>query len=411
MVTQERGLQKSYQSLMAKKYIIFSPINQYGGVALEVAFIAKVLKKIDVELKVISLANFYEDSFVYYFDKNLNYNSIDRLLYQENPIYKGLTKLLRILKPINVPNHFRTENDLTKVFGYKKSRLLKIESEIAQTDVVIIASQLTAKFNKEIIEAAYRHKKNIIFRVTGQIHEQHFKSANYTFLNKVSLYIQHSKKNEEFLKDYLPNSKQTIIDQTAFIETNLLNIPIKENSINRFFILSRLDSNKNVRLVVNAFLKLQNNNCTLHIYGDGPEEKSLKSLSKKANNIFFHGKLEYTAIAKAYNENDCLIIPSYMEAGPLTGIEAMAAGKLIISTKVGAMEERLPKNYPYFIDNSSTKELLRKIALISDPAEKKANFNLRKNIRIKYLSKFSNNEIFLKYVKIIYISNKQFYPL
>ena len=44
---------------------------------------------------------------------------------------------------------------------------------------------------------------------------------------------------------------------------------------------------------------------------------------------------------KIYENIECAIIPAYTEAGPLVGIDAMAAGKVILSTKVGAMPDRL----------------------------------------------------------------------
>jgi len=62
--------------------------------------------------------------------------------------------------------------------------------------------------------------------------------------------------------------------------------------------------------------------------------KNLRSLAKNNPNIVFKGQLGNSKTHQAFRDNDCLIISSSEEAGPLTGIESMAAGKIMISTRV-----------------------------------------------------------------------------
>ena len=44
---------------------------------------------------------------------------------------------------------------------------------------------------------------------------------------------------------------------------------------------------------------------------------------------------------------DCLILPSFNEGLPLVLIECLSIGIPFITTKVGAIEDLLIKNYPY----------------------------------------------------------------
>lgn len=336
-----------------KKVLILSPINEYGGINLDVGFISSILND-NHDVKVISLGNYFKNSQVFYFNKNLNYNSLNRVIYNSNVVIKVIVSLVSLIKPLKIPNHFRVSDILKKIpfINVIKKQKHYLRIEIKKADVVFICSQLTAKLNKEIIEISTTENKPIIFKTTGQISLKNISNTYKKLLENINLFIHHSKRNGELLKTVTPNNDYVIIDQNAYLENELLNIAPNKNEATHFFTLSRLHGIKQIDIVIKAFIKINNPNLHLNIYGDGEDFSKLKAIAMNNSNITFCGKLNYDEIGEAFKQNDCLIISSSIEAGPYTAIESMAAATPIISTRVGAMEERLSTNYPYFYDGS-----------------------------------------------------------
>lgn len=376
---------------MSKKILILSPINQYGGVNMDVAFLSKILGDKN-NVKVISLANYFEDSSVYYFDENLNYNSLNRIIYDSDYTVRYLTKLVSLIKPLTIPNHFRIHNFLTKLkqIQLEQTKIKYLSLEIEKADIILVCSQLTAEYNSHIINLAFEKNKIILLKVTGQINNSKIDNVVRDWIKKVDLFIFHSYANYKNIESLLDRNKVEIIDQHSYLENQLLNISIKKNKMINFFTLSRFHSIKQIHKVIDAFNSINNSNLILNIYGDGDGEDHLKKRAKNKN-IKFHGKVDYKLIPNIFKENDCLIIASKIEAGPYTGIESMASGTPIISTIVGAMEERLGKEYPFFYDGTE-KDLIEKISVISSLNEKNI-MNLSQSLRNSYLKNYSKEII------------------
>ena len=147
-----------------KKIVLFAPINDFGGINLDVGFISSILKN-SHEVKVVSLANYYSNSQIYHFDKNLDYNSLNRIIYKANLLYKIIVSIICFFKPVNVPNHFRVGDIFKKLplTHFKKAPLRFLKSIIKDADYVFICSQLTAKFNRELIEFSSQLNKLVCF--------------------------------------------------------------------------------------------------------------------------------------------------------------------------------------------------------------------------------------------------------
>ena len=92
-----------------------------------------------------------------------------------------------------------------------------------------------------------------------------------------------------------------------------------------------------------------------------------------------------------------LIIASVKEAGPYTGLEAMAAGNLIITNRVGAMEDRLGKDYPLFYDNEDIQSKINEaINMYSNQVKKIADNN-----KSKYFQNHTYKKIQKEYVELL----------
>ena len=250
-----------------------------------------------------------------------------------------------------------------KLNGQKNKSLYQV---IFEAHLIIIVAQLTSNYTKEIIILATKLKKYIIFRTTGTIPQINIKDVYFSYLDGVSLFINHSELNSMVLKEK-ETLKYKIIDQSVFKEDSII---IKEkknkNTITKFYCASRLDKNKDVITVIKAFNTLKlNQDLELHIIGDGSELEYLTSKAENKN-IKFYGHLDYETMIATISNFDCLIIASIEEAGPYSALEAALLGIPILSTKVGAMMARFDKEDNMWFGQRNWEELSNKITEYSN---------------------------------------------
>lgn len=118
-------------------------------------------------------------------------------------------------------------------------------------------------------------------------------------------------------------------------------IDLQDGSIKIGFI-GRVVKEKGVFELLDAYkiLKQKHRNIQLKIAGEG---KALVSLKRKANeygltnDINFYGQVSSPELF--YRGIDILILPSFTEGLPLTILEAMASGVIVIASKVGGINE------------------------------------------------------------------------
>jgi glycosyltransferase involved in cell wall biosynthesis len=106
---------------------------------------------------------------------------------------------------------------------------------------------------------------------------------------------------------------------------------IHEGEYSYIFTVSRLDAPKRLDLLIKAFRQLPDE-IELRIAGSGPQEEHLKTLAAKDPRIRFLGRVTDAEIATQYA--DALFVPfmPYDEDFGLITIEAMTAGKAVLTT-------------------------------------------------------------------------------
>ncbi len=103
--------------------------------------------------------------------------------------------------------------------------------------------------------------------------------------------------------------------------------------------LGSLTTYKGPQVVLKALQGLQNYHCDL--YGDGPLQEELQKMIKD-NNLAaeIHKPVPYTKIPELYASADIIVLPSiWPEPFGRIAIEAMAAGKPVIGSDIGAIKE------------------------------------------------------------------------
>jgi len=380
---------------MKKKILIIGPINDFGGRELESGFIASVLSS-KCEVSICTTETVTDKSQVFDFNKDLIVFSVKELLFNRYWIIKLLAFFSFFKNSCKGKASNYVNNALAKKrTDYDKKVQTVLEELVSDYDAVFIIAQLSSELVNDVIRIAKSKKIKVLFRTTGTIG-----FSDYEFINSVDCFIHHSVNNADKIVK-TKNHKFTIIDQCAYNEKDLLNIPITEKEISNFLILSRLSPEKGIEETIDFFLRVSSQKDMLFIGGNGVLESYLKTKYEKSENIKFLGFLNGTDLSDLFKVIDCLIIPSPEESGPLVGIESMCAGKIVISTRVGAMHERMQETLNDFWFEYGNFESFKKVFLeikgLNDSEVRKISTSLRG----KYIKEYSIQEIGNQYLRVI----------
>lgn len=380
--------------IVKKTIAIIGPIGDFGGRDVEVNIIARALEK-EYNTTIVSTIHMTTDSYSLQQLTSTKWQSVPEILFKKSRLIRFLSRVSKKRNKGEKQVYDYVSNSLSKkLMNLDALSWGIIQNELAQTDLVILPVQLTTKFLPEIVKYCYEANIPCLVRTTGTIRE--VSSEDFDFLKKVTLFLHHSEANAANLNRQL-TLPYTIIDQCALTETGLLALDTVKNKPLRFGYLGRLSEEKGILPVARFFAQTD---LPFVIAGDGPQKEVLLQCIKDQPNCFYMGLLSNATLTDFFSQIDVLVIPSYEESGPLVGLEAMAAGKIIVSTKVGAMPERLMgiKSFWFEIENvSSLQTVLHEIenntdALLSAYAEE---------VRKKYVEKYSFDAITLRYRETI----------
>ena len=106
----------------------------------------------------------------------------------------------------------------------------------------------------------------------------------------------------------------------------------------------------NIPCILRAFKQVQQTlpEATLTLVGDGSQHLALEQMAEELDlcNVVFTGRVDNSEIYKHLNRADIMLSTPTIDNMPVSLLEAMNAGLLVISTKVGGV--------PYMIKNGST---------------------------------------------------------
>lgn len=376
-----------------KRILIISPVGDFGGRELEVGFIASIFSK-KYKVEVLSTGNFTKKTQIKSF-KGFTLTSLNKNIFNNFFYIRVLLKFMSFFLKKYTNNEVSLSNPLIKkIFSIEKKKKNILNKYISNSDLVFICAQVTSNYLDNIILMANNKKKPLVFRTTGFISKSTTQFAKKMHL--VDLFIHHSHINAKRLNS---SFNYQIIDQCAFNEDRLLEIPLLQKKVNNFMTISRIDKDKNIDVVINAFIKSKDENDRLYVVGNGPELQNLISQTKDKR-VIFTNFISNNELQKYFKICECFIVSYYkLEAGPLTAIEAMAAGKIIISSKTGAMTERL-KEEDSLWHNNNEKVLYKKMLEVK-------KFNISEitqksfNNRQIYCKENSKKVISKKYIEVV----------
>ncbi|GAA3621246.1 glycosyltransferase family 4 protein [Flavivirga jejuensis] len=381
---------------LKKKILIVGPISDFGGREIEAKNIVDALTK-DFRVDLLSTIPMTKKSVALLGDNVNRWSTIDKKIFNSN-IFIQLTSIAcKLIYRRKEPAYRFIGNKLnSKCFSFDERYFSTLKKEIARYDTIIFSCELTTKWLEEVIVLCQELNRPLIVRTTGTI--TIIPKAIVKLLKNANAILVHSNSNYEKL---IGVSKKNIkiIDQTTLLEEDLINIKINEVTNGLIYgYLGRFSKEKGIVELLKTF---ENLNKKLIVAGSGPLQNEVIRLTKNNKFIDCLGELSSEQIIDFFNRIDVLIIPSFEEAGPLVGIEAMAAGKIIISTQVGAMMDRLDKTDNQFWFNIEEGASLVNTIFEIENLNEKILANIRHELRTVYKNKYSRKTIGKNYLDAV----------
>lgn len=225
-------------------------------------------------------------------------------------------------------------------------------------------------FVQRAIEAAHAARVPVLYQsvhqVTAEYAANRYKAGFADCCGKLDLIVvSHRGQVAEFAEHFGYTGPVASISQWAYeVEDELLALPTPRAGGAPVVVgtLCRLDDVKGLDVLVAAFARAldRHRDLVLRIGGTGAQEAPLRAQCAAlgiADRVELVGLVEDKVAF--YAGLDIFALSSRSEGGPVSGVEAMAAGLPIVSTVVGAMPERLADGVGVLVEVDDVDEFAR----------------------------------------------------
>ncbi len=220
---------------------------------------------------------------------------------------------------------------------------------------------------------------------------------NFTF-HRAHACVSNSKYiSDKYNENYNLNFKT--INPPSFKKLNFLKSKKKLKKQISLGVVSRLSKEKKIENLI-YILKDFNENVSLKVVGDGPQEKKLKKIVNKLGlkkRIIFLGSVHPKKITKVLKSFDYLINISDFEGFPNSVVEALSAGIPVLASQSYGGINDIIKSKKYgliFKDIDELRDIIEKIL------SKKYSFYMDKKELNSHLKKFSEKKNSNEYQKL-----------
>lgn len=156
---------------------------------------------------------------------------------------------------------------------------------------------------------------------------------------------------EQYRRAGLPNDRAAHVANGINAERFTRIAPFRARPITpqdplRIMFAGYLGEHKGVHLLPIALTTMRNRGSVkLDLYGEGPLDTSLRAQIATlglGDAVRFRGKLQPSAMARAYERADVLVLPSvWQENQPVCIMEAMASGRPVVASDIGGIPEMI----------------------------------------------------------------------
>lgn len=215
------------------------------------------------------------------------------------------------------------------------------------------------------------------------------KLGHYTYprVNTLITVSDHLAKNLKEKFDVNPMIIPNIVD----LENFHYKYKEKKSLCFNFVSTGNLVTNKRMGYLIDAFYKAfgSNKEVYLYIFGEGPEEISLKALINKykmENQIIMMGQVDRKLIAKQMELSHCFVLASRSETFGVAYIEAMAMGLPVIATKCGGPESFINSKNGVLVSLYDIDDLISAMVYMYNNVENYDNDFIAKQTQSQYSS-------------------------
>lgn len=309
--------------------------NIKGGVQSALANLLKGFSIIGVNIRVITFCRTIDKEYT------IKYSSTIEIVYCTEGSYFHLFNYL-FKNSFDVRKHVRLFNPdlvhfsmggiclITKVFGlYQKKQLVTIHGmSFLEARIIRNLRKKLAIYANEIIE--------YLLIPQNIIHISNYSLGIKGITKKISYTI-------------IPNAIMPIY----------FDIELKKNTDNCLIYIGAIDERKNILLLLQTLYTLVQNGKLyyLEILGDFLAEDYKNEILSYVKNkglskyIKFHGWVSQAVVVDVLKRSDILVVCSKQETLPMVIAEAMAAGKIVVSSNVGGVSEMITDGIDGFLFN------------------------------------------------------------
>ena len=146
------------------------------------------------------------------------------------------------------------------------------------------------------------------------------------------------------------------------VEAKIQNIERNDSEIRILNVSDMVDDIKNISGLIRVFSEIArgNNDVKLYLVGGGEDLDELKTQAKQLGlnkEITFFGRLNNEEVLSLYNEVDFVVVNSRVETFSVVAAESLMAGKPVVTTRCGGVEEFVGNDQGLLISVDNDEEL------------------------------------------------------
>jgi len=177
----------------------------------------------------------------------------------------------------------------------------------------------------------------------------------------------------EIFHALLPENKIFVVEN--FVDDLLLQSyseQAKPNDMLRVLYLSNLMEEKGILDLLDALLLLKQKKIDFHAQFAGKIESSIESMVNEkiqllGNQVEYIGIVKGFQKQKAFNKNNVFVLPTYyqMEGQPISILEALGTGNIIVTTVHAGIPDIITTHNGYFVESKNPESITKSLELIS----------------------------------------------
>ena len=294
------------------------------------------------------------------------------------------------------------------VYFKNEEEIKEFKTDIIHSGHIWIISKIACKYDIPVVVTS--HGTDVIGLQKGD----RFKEDAEFVIKHAKKIIAVSNDNSRLIKELFPESNPIVVN--AGFDPRIFNVQeydtkeilekYKIEYTNQKIVLyaGRLSHLKGLDVLLKAakIYEKKQDIITL-LVGNGALRKELKNLAKELElrNVYFLGHKRQRTLKKLYNIADVFSISSRQEAFGLVGVEALACGLPVVSTKVGGMKDYVNNKVGKLVNVEDEEELAKALLYIINHKEKYDKDNLANYAKENFAQEKTVNKLLSIYKEAI----------